>query len=122
MVLMNILMLIFSVINIMLFIFWWALIRIDSAPDGKIVEYASSQISLHVTVLGTIIGVVGLFFAVLGIIGFQAIRQMLEDKADKVAREVAARYIEQAENIRVKQSPELPNISQTEEVKTDAVT
>jgi hypothetical protein len=117
MIWLNILTLICSSVNIILFIFWSSLIRIDSAPDGKIVEYASSQISLHVTVLGTIIGVGGLFFAVLGVIGFQSISQMLAHKADKVAREVAAHYVEKAGTVHVRHSSVLPDISQAKEAR-----
>lgn len=87
-----------GIVNIMMFLLWWSLIRVDAAPKGTTnpQDYILNQLSVGVTILGAIVTVSALVVAALSFFGFQAVIERAETRADKAARATATALAEEA--------------------------
>lgn len=81
-----------GLINIILFGFWLSLIRMQAvSPEKSYSEYNFDQLSFQISVLETVIAVLGIGLAILGVLGFNLVVERAEIKADKAAKDVVTR-------------------------------
>ena len=84
-----------GVVNVALFVFWLSLARIEAAPSNPLESsYFFDRISFQITILETVFAVVAVGLAVLGFFGYQLVAERAEAKADKTAREILARLVQ----------------------------
>lgn len=83
-----------GIVNVVLFALWVSMIKIDALPEGgKAAEYALSQLSVGVAILGIIVTAAALILAALGAFGFQSIKDSATTRADQTAREAVNQYL-----------------------------
>jgi hypothetical protein len=81
-----------GIVNIILFVIWLSLIRMQAvSPEKNYGEYNFDQLSFQISVLETVIAVLGVGLAILGVLGFNLVVERAEMKADKAARDVVTR-------------------------------
>ena len=84
-------------VNVALFVFWLALIRIEAISIGAEEVHAFDQLSFQITILEAVVALAGVILAVLGFVGFQIVLERAEARADKTARETVQRLHERGQ-------------------------
>jgi len=62
-------------VNIALFALWWSLIRVETVDPSDRSEYALEALSLQITILEVVLAAVGLGLAILGLFGYQSVKE-----------------------------------------------
>lgn len=65
-----------SLVNIAMFGLWWSLVRVEAqVPANEESTYVLSAISVQLSILQAVLAAVALGLAVLGVLGYQSIRE-----------------------------------------------
>lgn len=82
-------------INIALFCLWFSMIKKDAAiTSGEQATYILNQVSVQVTILGTMVAFGALFLAGLGVFGFQAVLERAASQAEISARKLTSQRLD----------------------------
>lgn len=117
-----------AIVNLVLFFLWFNIVKIEAVAPKSNGSYTIDVLALNITILQTVMGVVGVLFAVLGVFGYVEIKnaaisraqEAAEKEAKKVANEQMTIFIgQQAEKLHglkasESRSPVEPTIGITE--------
>jgi len=83
-----------SIVNIALFFLWWSLIRIEAQiPASERSDYLMNALSVQITVLEVVMAAVAIGLAIVGVFGYQTIRESAVEAAVKEARKETQKYL-----------------------------